>query len=104
MAASGSGKTMVGLEIIRRLDHPCPILMPSITIRGQWVERFCSGFLPEGEDPLNWVSRSMKTLKPVTAVTYQALCSAYKQLTGNFDNDELSEVSAAYVCLITCKK
>lgn len=90
VAAPGSGKTTVGLEIIRRLDHPCLILTPSITIREQWVERFCSGFLPDGEDPLKWVSNSMKAPKPITAVTYQALHSAYKQLTDTLEEEELT--------------
>lgn len=97
VAAPGSGKTTVGLEIIRRLDQPCLILTPSLTIREQWIGRFCSGFLPEGEEPRKWVSNTMKTPKPITVVTYQALYSAYKQLSGDLENedDEVSGKEAA---------
>ena len=35
VAAPGSGKTTLGIELIRRLGAPCLILSPSITIRQQ---------------------------------------------------------------------
>ena len=47
VAAPGSGKTTLGIELIRRLGAPCLILSPSITIRQQWLERITEGFLPE---------------------------------------------------------
>ena len=36
VAAPGSGKTTLGIELIRYLDKPALILSPSITIRNQW--------------------------------------------------------------------
>ena len=39
VAAPGSGKTTLGIELIRRLGAPCLILSPSITIRQQWLQR-----------------------------------------------------------------
>jgi superfamily II DNA or RNA helicase len=39
VAAPGSGKTVLGLEIIRRIDQPTLVLAPTITIRDQWVDR-----------------------------------------------------------------
>jgi len=39
VAAPGSGKTVLGLEIIRRIDQPTIVLAPTITIRDQWVDR-----------------------------------------------------------------
>lgn len=33
VAAPGSGKTILGLELIRRLGNPCIILSPTTTIR-----------------------------------------------------------------------
>ena len=48
VAAPGSGKTTLGIELIRRLGAPCLILSPSITIRQQWLERITSGFLEPG--------------------------------------------------------
>ena len=40
VAAPGSGKTILGLELIRRLQSPALILSPSVTIRQQWGQRF----------------------------------------------------------------
>ena len=48
VAAPGSGKTILGLELIRRLGNPCIILSPTTTIREQWGERFNKSFLPDG--------------------------------------------------------
>ena len=49
VAAPGSGKTILGLELIRRLGKPCLILSPTTTIREQWGERFISGFAGESD-------------------------------------------------------
>src|SRR5258708_18195726 len=37
VAAPGSGKTVLGLEVIRRIDQPTLVLAPTITIRNQWA-------------------------------------------------------------------
>lgn len=37
VAPPGSGKTTLGIEIIRRIGRPCLILSPSIVIRQQWL-------------------------------------------------------------------
>lgn len=42
VAAPGSGKTTLGIELIRRLNAPALILSPSINIRNQWLERIPS--------------------------------------------------------------
>jgi hypothetical protein len=39
VAPPGSGKTVVGLEIVRRLGAPAAVLCPSRTIQRQWVEK-----------------------------------------------------------------
>ena len=44
VAAPGSGKTTLGIEFIRLLDQPAIILVPTITIREQWVERIEEAF------------------------------------------------------------
>ena len=36
VAAPGSGKTVLGLELIRRLALPCIVLSPTTAIRQQW--------------------------------------------------------------------
>lgn len=97
VAAPGSGKTTVGLEIIRQLDRPALILSPSVTIREQWIERFCKGFLPENAAPEQWVSNTIKAPRPITAITYQALHCAYTKYAGDLENeeDEFSEKETA---------
>lgn len=71
-AAPGAGKTVLGLEIMRRLSKPTLILAPSLAIRGQWVDRLKDLFLPP-ETYLDWVSTDISHPKVVTVATYQAL-------------------------------
>lgn len=82
VAAPGSGKTTLGIELIRRLGEPCLILSPSITIRQQWLARITEGFLVEGQAPEELMSNDLKQMKPITAITYQALYSAMKHYQG----------------------
>ena len=85
VAAPGSGKTVLGLELIRRLGKPCLIVPPTTTIREQWGERFMRGFVCVGDTGATdlgaeglaaLVSTDLKEPKPITSVTYQALYSA----------------------------
>ncbi len=87
VAAPGSGKTTLGIELIRRLGAPCLILSPSITIRQQWLERITSGFLEPGVAPEDWLSNDLKQMKPMTAITYQALYSAMRHYRGELEED-----------------
>jgi superfamily II DNA or RNA helicase len=79
VAAPGSGKTTLGLEIITRLGAPTLVAVPTITIEQQWAQRFTEAFLSSGESADAWVSTSLDHLKPLTIVTYQALYSAFSQ-------------------------
>ena len=79
VAAPGSGKTVLGLEIIRRLNEPAIVLTPSITIRQQWGERFNQHFVKEN-DSTEYVSYSLKNPALITCVTYQALHAAMKRI------------------------
>ena len=91
VAAPGSGKTTLGIELIRRLGAPCLILSPSITIRQQWLSRITDGFLMPGNDPDKLLSNNLKAMKPITAITYQALYSAMKQEQGEVCGAEEEE-------------
>ena len=51
VAAPGSGKTVLGLELVRRIDKPVLILAPTVTIKNQWVDRFVSLFLNTNQVP-----------------------------------------------------
>ncbi len=74
VAAPGSGKTVLGLEVTRRLNRPALIMAPTVAIRDQWVDRlagmFCGGEVP------TWVSRDVREPGFLTVTTYQGLFSA----------------------------
>jgi hypothetical protein len=73
VAAPGSGKTVLGIEIFRRLGHPAVVLSPTRTVRDQWVARLAD-FLPEGgTHPPSWASTSLDEPGHFTSITYQAL-------------------------------
>lgn len=76
VAAPGSGKTTLGIELIARRGEPCLILAPTLTIREQWLERMREGFgAPEG-----LLSNDIRRPAPVTVMTYQGLHSCLKRL------------------------
>lgn len=89
VAAPGSGKTVLGLELIVRLKEPCLILSPTTTIRNQWGDRFAEHFL-NGKNVDEYISYDLKSPKPVTCVTYQALHAAVKRLTDSEDGEDYS--------------
>ena len=90
VAAPGSGKTTLGIELIRRLGQPCLILSPSITIRQQWLERIEEGFLLDGCRREELLSNDLRNSRPITAITYQALYSAMKQYRGQLNGSRRS--------------
>lgn len=78
VAAPGSGKTVLGLEVVRRIARPALILAPTVAIRNQWVERLRGLFLPPGAPRPAWISTALARPKPLTVATYQALFAAMK--------------------------
>jgi len=77
IAAPGSGKTVLGLEVVRLLNRPTVIFSPTIAIRDQWIDRFIDLFCPPGLDVQEWISRDIRTPRLLTVSTYQGLHSAY---------------------------
>lgn len=73
VAAPGSGKTVLGLEVIKRVNQPTLVLAPTITIRDQWVDRLVDLFLPPGSGLPAWVSTQLRSPAFLTVATYQAL-------------------------------
>lgn len=100
VAAPGSGKTTLGVELIRLFNEPCLILTPSITIREQWVSRIEEAFLVEGICKDDVVSQDLKNMKLITVTTYQAIHSAtvkYKgELCEEMDEDTKVEEVVDY--------
>jgi len=93
VAAPGSGKTILGLELVRRLGKPALIMSPSVTIRQQWGGRFAESFLPESERVSEYVSYDLTRPKLITSITYQTLHAAVTKTKLNPDESEDSLVS-----------
>lgn len=99
VAAPGSGKTILGLELIRRLGQPALILSPSVTIRQQWGDRFEQNFLtdiPASErqsfaESATSYSLSKMQDKLITSVTYQSLHAAMKRTVSEEEVSEWDE-------------
>lgn len=86
VAAPGSGKTILGLELIRRLNNPCLILSPTTTIKQQWGDRFVEAYMPEKEKVEDYVSFNLNEIKLLNSITYQALHSAMDKIA--VENEE----------------
>ncbi|MGH6613294.1 DEAD/DEAH box helicase [Sphingomonas sp.] len=87
VAAPGSGKTVLGLEVMRRIGRPALILAPTIAVRNQWVDRLCGMFLPAPHTQPDWVSTSLAAPAPVTVLTYQALYAAMGETGDRIEPD-----------------
>ncbi|MDQ0359321.1 DEAD/DEAH box helicase family protein [Breznakia pachnodae] len=85
VAAPGSGKTTLGIEIIKRLGQPCLILTPNITIREQWLSRVKEGFLTSSTNSDEVLSNTICSPKLITSITYQAMHSSISKVK---DDDE----------------
>lgn len=91
VAAPGSGKTILGLELARRLGNPVIIFAPTVTIKKQWINKFLSSFTDFKEIP-DWISTDIYDLKFFNVVTYQALHYAYKRKKVKSSNDDTDDI------------
>ena len=87
VAAPGSGKTVLGLEIIRRAGSPCIIFSPTTAIRRQWGSRFKEMFLDNPDDYQTLFSENLHDIKIINSVTYQALYTAVEKVSASDDDD-----------------
>lgn len=85
VAPPGSGKTILGLEVMRRLNKPALILTPSLAIRNQWIDRFRALFLDSETIP-DWISTDIRNPGFLTVTTYQGLHAV--NLTGSLEEEE----------------
>lgn len=67
VAPPGSGKTLLGLEMVRRLAAPALVLTPNSAVQGQWP-RAAAHF---GADA---TTVATEPGAPITVLTYQSLC------------------------------
>lgn len=79
VAAPGSGKTVLGLEAMRRVGRPALVLSPSLTIRNQWADRLEPLFLPSLDIHRTHISHDIAAPGDMTIGTYQALHAAYSR-------------------------
>ncbi|PZX13057.1 type III restriction/modification enzyme restriction subunit [Breznakibacter xylanolyticus] len=87
IAPPGSGKTVLGLEVVLRLNKPVLILAPTLAIRNQWIQRFCELFLQTEVTP-EWISRDIRRPGLMTVITYQGLHAACNNLPQHEQTDE----------------
>ena len=71
VAPPGSGKTVLGLEVMLRINEPTLVLAPTLAIRNQWKDRFVELFLNEQE--VDWISMDIHQPSFLTISTYQGL-------------------------------
>ncbi len=79
VAPPGSGKTILGLEMLLRVNKTTLVLAPTLTIRDQWLDRLQSFFVKD--TPFRDYSLSIKTPKQITFSTYQSLNALDKRLS-----------------------
>ena len=91
VAAPGSGKTTIGIELIARFDKLALVLVPTVTIREQWVDRIRQAFLEDENQVTSLVSQNLKDMKQITIATYQAFHSAMQQVQSQEDNGEVED-------------
>lgn len=81
VAAPGAGKTILALEMCRRIDEKTLVIVPSIAIKEQWIERFTKDFT--GTDSKGYISSRLSD-EPgkeavLTVITYQMLHSMVRR-------------------------
>ena len=74
IAAPGAGKTVLGLEIARRIGRPALVFAPTIAICDQWEQRLCPMFL-DVRPAAGSISYDPAAPGRLTLTTYQALDS-----------------------------
>lgn len=79
VAPPGSGKTYLGIEIIRQLDKKTLILVPSLVLKQQWIDTIQTIFLKNASDQAA-ISDSIEIVKEITIETYQTI---YSRLTND---------------------
>ena len=85
MLPPGSGKTLIGAEIARRIGRPVVVLTPNTAIQGQWSQLWRSLAVPGGGSVTVTEDRSLSG--DITVLTYQSIAT--------FDDDETE--SGAFV-------
>ena len=86
----GSGKTVLGLEVARRLGRRTMVLTPNTAVQAQWLTQW-KAFGGDGQHPCP-ASAERALTAPMTVLTYQSL-SVWDRTAD--DEDEQDDPSAA---------
>jgi ERCC4-related helicase len=82
IAPPGSGKTILGIELVKRIHKKTLILSPTLAIRNQWESRLQQFFAED--ETFESVSFDINDPAEITFITYQSLHAFYK----TFETDE----------------
>lgn len=93
IAPPGSGKTVLGLEVAKRLNQPVLILSPTLAVKDQWIQRFCELFLQTNVRP-DWISDDIKRPEFFTVSTYQSLISLDERDLQKLKNKNIKTILA----------
>lgn len=77
IAPPGAGKTILGIEMLVRVDKKTLVLAPSLTIRNQWKQKFHDFF--DSENTFGSISTDIRNLKNLNFNTYQGVFSLRKE-------------------------
>lgn len=91
VAAPGAGKTVLGIEVLRRLDSPALVLSPTRAIRDQWIQRLHELFVPESGVWPEGIGTAIATPGWFTSSTYQSLHAALRGLLDTEEEDGESD-------------
>ncbi|MBZ0187192.1 MAG: DEAD/DEAH box helicase family protein, partial [Candidatus Obscuribacterales bacterium] len=81
VAPPGSGKTIIGLQIISQFKCPSLVICPNTTIQSQWAQKldlFLKSDFAQMARPEILGTHEDRPLKPITILTYQALSVSQK--------------------------
>ena len=71
VAPPGAGKTILALELLLKIGNKTLILVPTIAIKEQWIERLQKDFINGNKN--NLISSEIENPQIITIDTYQAL-------------------------------
>jgi len=91
----GSGKTIVGISVLARLETRALILVTSITAARQWKRELLT-WTDIREEDIGEYSGECKEIRPVTIATYQIMAYRPRRRSGNGGGEKSSAHSSSY--------
>ena len=73
VAPPGAGKTIIGIELIRRFGQPAVVFAPTSTIQAQWFEKVGMFLKPAQADLSRYASMEPDQRAPIHIFTYQLI-------------------------------